>query len=150
MLDMTREDRHLDYARHDMTGGHDMTREGKMTREHDMTGISPKISLYLPPQTRIDMNFEGIIAGLATFLIIGLFHPIVIKAEYHFGKECWWVFLFAGLGFAALSLFIDSIVWSTITGVTAFSCFWSIKELIDQEKRVSKGWFPANPKRKKS
>ena len=118
---MTGEDRCLDYARHDMTGGHDMTREGKMTREHDMTGISPKISLYLPPQTRIDMNFEGIIVGLATFLIIGLFHPIVIKAEYHFGKECWWVFLLAGLGFAALSLFIDSIVWSTITGVTAFS-----------------------------
>lgn len=34
------------------------------------------------------MNYVGVIIGLATFLIIGLFHPIVIKAEYHFGKQC--------------------------------------------------------------
>ena len=88
------------------------------------------------------MNLEGIIVGLATFIIIGVFHPIVIKAEYHIGKKCWWAFLLAGTGFAALSLFIDSLVWSTITGVTAFSCFWSIHELFEQEKRVEKGWFP--------
>lgn len=94
------------------------------------------------------MNFEGITAGLATFLIIGIFHPIVIKAEYNFGKQCWWAFAFAGLAFAILSLFIKSIIWSTITGVTAFSCFWSIHELFEQEKRVSKGWFPKNPKRR--
>ena len=94
------------------------------------------------------MNCAGIIVGLATFLIIGIFHPIVIKAEYHFGKQCWWVFALAGVGFAILSLFINSLVWATISGVTAFSCFWSIHELIEQEKRVRKGWFPANPKKK--
>ena len=81
------------------------------------------------------MNFEGIIVGLATFLIIGIFHPIVIKAEYHFGTRCWWAFLLAGCGFAALSLFLDDLVWSTIAGVTAFSCFWSILELFQQKKR---------------
>lgn len=96
------------------------------------------------------MNFEGIAVGLATFLIIGIFHPIVIKAEYHFGKRCWWFFLLAGVAFACLSMFINSLVWSTIVGVTAFSCFWSIHELIEQDKRVGKGWFPANPKRKKN
>lgn len=80
------------------------------------------------------MHFSGIIVGLATFLIIGIFHPIVIKAEYHFGKGCWWAFALSGAGFAALSLFIDSQIWATITGVTAFSCFWSIQELIEQEK----------------
>lgn len=95
------------------------------------------------------MNFSGIIVGLATFLIIGVFHPIVIKAEYHFGKRCWWAFAIAGVVFAAISLFMTNLVWSTITGVTAFSCFWSIHELIEQEKRVSRGWFPANPKRKR-
>lgn len=95
-----------------------------------------------PPQTEQTMNLEGIIVGLATFIIIGIFHPIVIKAEYHIGKKCWWAFLLAGIGFAALSLFIDSLVWSTITGVTAFSCFWSIHELFEQEQRVKKGWFP--------
>lgn len=95
------------------------------------------------------MNFSGIIVGFATFLIIGIFHPIVIKAEYHFGKECWWAFALMGICFAVLSLLICDITWSTITGVVAFSSFWSIKELFEQERRVQKGWFPANPKRKK-
>ena len=27
-------------------------------------------------------------------------------------------------------------------GVLGVSCFWSIKELKEQEKRVAKGWFP--------
>lgn len=93
------------------------------------------------------MHFNGIIVGLATFLIIGIFHPIVIKAEYHFGKRCWWFFALAGVAFAVISIFTKSLVWSTITGVTAFSCFWSIHELIEQENRVRKGWFPANPKK---
>lgn len=95
------------------------------------------------------MNFEGIIVGLMTFLTIGIFHPIVIKAEYHFGKECWWVFLVAGIGFAIWSLFIESLIWSILVGVVAFSSFWSIHEVIAQDKRVKKGWFPANPKRMK-
>lgn len=95
------------------------------------------------------MNWSGITVGLATFLIIGIFHPIVIKAEYHFGKRCWWAFALAGVAFAVLSLFISNMVLATITGVTAFSCFWSIHELFEQENRVRKGWFPANPKRKK-
>ncbi|MBO5661157.1 MAG: DUF4491 family protein, partial [Tidjanibacter sp.] len=43
------------------------------------------------------MNFNGIIIGLATFLIIGLFHPIVIKVEYYFGTRVWWAFLVAGV-----------------------------------------------------
>lgn len=95
------------------------------------------------------MNFEGIIVGLATFLIIGLFHPIVIKAEYHFGRQCWWAFLLVGTGFAAASLFMSDLTWSVISGVTAFSCFWSIKELFEQERRVARGWFPSNPRRQK-
>ena len=106
--------------------------------------------VYLCPFETIYMNYEGIIVGLATFLIIGIFHPIVIKAEYHFGKRCWWVFALAGVLFGALSLFLDSTLWASISGVTAFSSFWSIHELFEQENRVKKGWFPANPKRRKS
>ena len=34
-----------------------------------------------------------------------------------------------------------------IVGAAAFSFFWGIHELIAQEKRVLKGWFPENPKR---
>ena len=43
------------------------------------------------------MNWGGILLGTASFVIIGLFHPIVIWAEYHFGKGCWPVFLAVGL-----------------------------------------------------
>ena len=93
------------------------------------------------------MNFEGIIVGAAVFLIIGICHPIVIKIEYCWGKKSWWVLLLAGLAFAALSLFVGNIIGSTILGAAAFSCFWGIHEIIAQEKRVLKGWFPENPKR---
>ena len=34
-----------------------------------------------------------------------------------------------------------------IVGAAVFSCFWGIHEIIGQEKRVLKGWFPENPKR---
>ena len=95
-----------------------------------------------------NMNYAGIVIGLGTFLIIGLFHPILIKAEYYFGKRCWWVLPLDGSGSAAGSLFISNIIVSTLVGVVAFSCFWSILELFEQEKRVAKGWFPRNPKRK--
>ena len=91
------------------------------------------------------MNFTGIIVGLATFLIIGLFHPIVIKAEYYLGIGCWWMFLVAGILFAALSIATQNLIVSTILGVTAFSSFWSILEVVHQKKRVDKGWFPKGP-----
>ncbi|MCR5064148.1 MAG: DUF4491 family protein [Bacteroidales bacterium] len=95
------------------------------------------------------MNFTGLIIGVATFLCIGLFHPLVIKAEYHFGTGCWWAFLVLGLVCIAGSLLVESTILSTLLGVTAFSSLWSILELFKQRKRVEKGWFPANPKRKK-
>ena len=91
------------------------------------------------------MNFTGIIVGLATFLVIGIFHPIVIKAEYYLGTKCWWVFLIAGIVFCALSILVENLIASTILGVTAFSSFWSILELKEQRERVRKGWFPKGP-----
>ena len=95
-------------------------------------------------------NLTGLTIGIATFLIIGLFHPVVIKAEYYFGTKCWWIFLILGFIFISLSVIITEIILSTIMGVIAFSCFWSILEIFEQTKRVKKGWFPANPKRAKN
>ena len=86
--------------------------------------------------------------GVSAFLIIGIFHPIVIKAEYYWGKECWWVFALAGLCFCGGSIAVESILAAAVLGVLGFSCFWSILELFQQEKRVAKGWFPSNPKKK--
>lgn len=94
------------------------------------------------------MNFEGIIIGVSTFLIIGMFHPIVIKSEYHFGTKCWWFFLIFGILGIVASLIIDNTLASSITAVIAFSSFWSILEIFEQRERVNKGWFPVNPKRK--
>lgn len=94
-----------------------------------------------------DHNLMGLAIGIATFLIIGLFHPIVIKAEYYFGVGCWWVFAVAGVLMIAASLMVESVLWQALLGVTAFSCFWSILEVFHQRERVRKGWFPANPRR---
>jgi hypothetical protein len=52
------------------------------------------------------------------------------------------VFLLVGIAFAIASCMVQDIVISTILGVTAFSCFWSILELFEQRERVRKGWFP--------
>ena len=93
------------------------------------------------------MNFEGIIIGIGAFLIIGLLHPVVIKAEYHVGKHVWPVFLVGGIIFVILSLFIENIIIVALVGVLGFSLLWSIHELFQQEDRVKKGWFPKNPKK---
>ena len=94
------------------------------------------------------MNCFGLIVGAATFLCIGAFHPLVIKAEYHWGVGFWWVFLMVGLLCIAGSLIADDDILSTILGVVAFSSLWSILELFKQRERVEKGWFPRNPRRK--
>ncbi len=94
------------------------------------------------------MNFIGLIIAVITFLTIGIFHPIVIKAEYYFGTRCWWVFLLAGIAFICGSLFVENQIASTILGVIGCSCLWSILEIFEQRQRVLKGWFPMNPKRK--
>lgn len=94
------------------------------------------------------MNYSGIILAAATFLIIGTFHPIVIKCEYHFGTRCWWVFALLGVLFIAGSLLVADSILSPILGVIGCSCLWSILEIFEQKTRVEKGWFPMNPKRK--
>ena len=93
------------------------------------------------------MNFTGIIIGGSVFLMIGIFHPIVIKAEYYFGTKCWPIFALVGLLTLIGSILISSTVWSVLLGSFAFSCFWSILELFEQKKRVERGWFPKNPNR---
>lgn len=95
-----------------------------------------------------DHRLAGITIGICTFLIIGLFHPIVVKAEYYWGTRCWWIFLLLGLAGIAVSLWVSNILLSSLSGVFAFSSFWTIKEIFEQEERVKKGWFPKNPHRK--
>lgn len=94
------------------------------------------------------MYTTGIIIAISTFFIIGFFHPIVIKAEYYTGTRLWWVFLVVGLACIVSALFIENTMLSAVIGVFGASSLWGIGELFSQKKRVQKGWFPMNPKRK--
>ena len=78
------------------------------------------------------MNGYGLALAVITFFIIGIFHPIVIKAEYHFTRRCWPVFLAAGVLLIGGSFFAENIMVSCILGVAGCSCLWSIKELFEQ------------------
>ena len=95
----------------------------------------------------MELNFSGVAIGVATFLVIGLFHPLVIKAEYYIGVRSWWLFLLLGIVTGVASLLVHNLIVSIILGVVAFSSFWSIGEVFEQRKRVQKGWFPKNPNR---
>lgn len=94
------------------------------------------------------MFFTGIFIAIGTFIIIGVFHPIVIKCEYYFGTSQWWLFLVVGLATLLIALFVEDVLASSLLGVFGASCLWSIGELFEQKKRVEKGWFPMNPRRK--
>ena len=93
-------------------------------------------------------HLGGLMLGICTFLIIGIFHPIVIKAEYYYGTRSWWFFLILGILGIIACIWVSDLFWSSLLGVIAFSCFWSIHEIFQQEERVRKGWFPKNPNRK--
>lgn len=95
----------------------------------------------------MQLNTEGVLIGIASLAIIGAFHPIVIKCEYYFSQRIWPLFLVAGLCCLAAALFLPGAA-SSILALTGAACLWSIQELKQQAKRVEKGWFPKNPKRK--
>lgn len=90
-------------------------------------------------------HLYGLLIGAATFLIIGIFHPIVIKSEYRWTRKCWVWFLVAGLVLSVVSVMLTNVILSIIAAVTAFSSFWGIHEVFEQENRVLKRWFPENP-----
>ena len=96
----------------------------------------------------MDFYFTGIIIAVSTFLIIGIFHPIVIKVEYYWGTRLWWIFLVLGIITIMVALLIANVIVSSILGVIGASLLWSIGELFEQKKRVERGWFTMNPKRK--
>lgn len=95
------------------------------------------------------MNFQGLIIGAIAFLVIGIFHPIVIKSEYYIGKKVWPIFLVVGILLIVVSIYIKDITLSAIIGIIGFSSLWSIHEIFEQEERVKKGWFPSNPNKTK-
>ncbi len=96
----------------------------------------------------MELHYTGIIIAVSTFLVIGLCHPLVIKTEYYSGTRFWWLFLTLGLAFIAIAFMVENVILSSLLGVCGASLLWGIGELFAQKRRVKKGWFPMNPKRK--
>lgn len=96
----------------------------------------------------IAIGWSGLVIGVISFCLIGLFHPIVVKCEYYFSEKIWPLFLVGGVISCIASIFSKYIILSSALAVLGFTMLWSIGELKEQTKRVEKGWFPKNPNRK--
>ena len=53
--------------------------------------------------------------------------------------------LVLGIAGVIASLSIDNVILSSLLGVFAFSSFWTIKEVFEQEERVQKRMVPQEP-----
>ena len=89
------------------------------------------------------LNWSGLILGVAAFLIIGIFHPIVIKCEYYFGEKVWPVLLVLGLLCGGASLLTEDGTASGVLGILSCVLLWCIRELKEQAQRVECGWLTA-------
>jgi uncharacterized membrane protein YuzA (DUF378 family) len=94
------------------------------------------------------MYFDGLLIGVAAFMIIGIFHPLVVWGEYYFSASIWPLFLGIGIISCVASIFIGNNILRAVLSVVGFSSLWSILEIFHQRERVKKGWYPENPKRK--
>ena len=94
------------------------------------------------------MNTTGIFLGLFTTVAIGLGFVWVIKLEYYVGAHV--AKAVATLGGVAVlaSLFIPDFTLSAIVGIIGATIVWGATELPDQEERVARGLFPANPRKR--
>ena len=71
----------------------------------------------------------------------------VIKLEYHVGARVAWAVAALGAVLVLASLMVLGFTPSAIMGVLGGTLFWGATELPEQERRVARGLFPANPDR---
>ncbi len=96
------------------------------------------------------LNFGGLIAGAALIMIMWIGRTACIRGEYFFTKKLWILFLVIGLASLASALFVDSLIISSVLSIFGFTFLWGIHEIIEQEERVKKGWYPKRKKNGKS
>ena len=78
-----------------------------------------------------NIHFTGIIIGVATFFIIGLFHPLVIKGEYYFGVKSWWVFCLVGIIATIASLLVaDDLIKNSLAIPRSATIFLNMNSAI--------------------
>lgn len=97
----------------------------------------------------VSLNASGLIVGAASFLIIIFGRWACIAGEYYFTKKLWIAFLIVGIASLAAALYISNLLAASVLSIFGLTLLWGIHEIIEQEERVAKGWFPENPKRKK-
>ena len=69
----------------------------------------------------MELNWEGVVVGAASLLVIGAFHPLVIWCEYRFTQRVWPVLLIAGLLCLLTALLIQGIL-SILLGLRGAGC----------------------------
>lgn len=97
----------------------------------------------------LQLNLSGLIVGGASFLIIIFGRWACIAGEYHFSKRIWIIFLLTGIISLVLALFIKNTLIASVLSIFGLTLLWGIHEVIEQEERVNKGWFPENPNKRK-
>lgn len=98
----------------------------------------------------LQLNLSGFVVGICTYISIWIGHTACIVGEYYFTKRLWIAFLIGGLALVCGALFCCNLIWSTVLSILGFTFLWGIGEIIEQEKRVERGWFPKNPKRERT
>jgi hypothetical protein len=93
------------------------------------------------------VNLTGIYLGLFMLFAIGIGFWWVIKLEFYVGAQISKWVLALGLILTLASLFFGNFWVSALVGIFGGSVVWGATELPDQEERVRRGIFPANPKR---
>ena len=81
-------------------------------------------------------------------MAIGLGYVWVIRLEYHVGACVAKAVAALGIAVVLASLFIPSFVLSAIVGIVGGTLVWGATELPRQEERVTRGLFPANPRKR--
>ena len=94
------------------------------------------------------MNYYGLVMGSTMILAAGLGHVLVIKWEYYWGTKTWPGLLATGSFVIIISCLVDNLLLSGTLGILGATLLWGVHELFRQKKRVERGWFPRNPKRK--
>lgn len=94
------------------------------------------------------VNFDGIVVGASLILIMWIGRVACIKGEYYFSKRLWVLFLIIGIVSVGAALFIEPVICSSVLSIFGFTFLWGIHEIIEQEERVNKGWFPRRKKEK--
>jgi hypothetical protein len=95
----------------------------------------------------MELQWVGVVAAAATFIGVWLGHVAVRKVEAMVEKL--WVPIVAtlllGLGFEIYVLLTPHLLPSTAAGILGVTLLWDSFEFWRQQKRVIRGYAPANP-----